>query len=44
MQENGATALRYIGDSVRMAGFLATMEPQQHQYDSRRDRDARRSR
>src|SRR5258706_8190654 len=28
MQENGATALRYIGDSARMAGFYGyTMEP-----------------
>jgi type IV pilus assembly protein PilW len=28
MQENGATALRYIGDSVRMAGFYGyTMDP-----------------
>ena len=28
MQENGATALRYIGDSVRMAGFYGyTMNP-----------------
>ena len=28
MQENGATALRYIGDSVRMAGFYGyTIEP-----------------